>query len=185
MRLIIVGGGEVRAVIFDGDLAAVVCLTCSDADMQRFFDPAYAVLDGVFDQRLQRQRRYAEERVRRVIFHDQTVLVQRLLHGEIGVRVLQFVGKRHGGFARDRADILPQVVREVQRDLLRFVRVQLAEVVNGDHGVVNEMRAHLQHHDACALMGDLALVARVLLYVIRDDQNEHDQREERHTEYNE
>ena len=183
MRLVIVSGVKVRPVVLDGDLAAAVRQARFDTDMQRIAVRVQAVLDGVFHKGLQRQRRHAKPRVRRIEFRKQIVLMLRLFHREIRLRMLQLVGKGNGIFARDGGEVLSQVFGEVQRDLLRPVRVLLAQVVNGRHRVVDEVRPHLQHHHARALTGDLPLLFGVLLHVILKDQTEHEHRKQRNTEY--
>ena len=60
MRLVVVIGLIVDAVVLYGDLTAGVCLTRSDIDAQGIAVWVQAVLDGVFDKRLQGKGRYAE-----------------------------------------------------------------------------------------------------------------------------
>ena len=63
------------------------------ADMGRAPLGIEAVLDGVFLQRLQRQRRETEGRVRRVELREDQPLIARLLDREIGPRMGEFLGK--------------------------------------------------------------------------------------------
>ena len=93
MWLVVVGGVEVRSVVLDDDLAAAVRLSGFDIDMERISLQLHAVLDRVFHKGLQRQRRHTKERVRRIKFREQVVLMLRFLHREIRLRMLQFIGK--------------------------------------------------------------------------------------------
>ena len=93
VRLVVVGGVKARSVVLDDDLAAAVCLSGLDIDMERSSLQLHAVLDRVFHKGLQRQRRHTKEYMRRIKIREQVILMLRLLHCEIRLRMLQLVGK--------------------------------------------------------------------------------------------
>ena len=134
------------------------------------------MLDSVFDDGLQGERRQAKEGVRRVVIDQEAVIKLGLLHGEVGARVLQFFGEGDQLLARDGGEVFAEVGGEIHRDLLGQIGVLFAEIVDACHGIVDEVRPHLQHHDAGALMGDLSLLAQILLDLIRQDDAEHRKR---------
>ena len=84
------------------------------------------MLDGVLHYRLKRQRRYAKRRERRIKADRQSVFKLRLLDCEICAGVLQLVAERDHVLTGDGGEILPQVKREVKRDLLRLGGILIA-----------------------------------------------------------
>ena len=69
-------------------------------------------------------------------------------------------------------EIFAQISGEIQRDLPGFSRILLAKVIDTHHGIVNEMRAHLQHQDT-GLKPDIFLqLAHILLTLVRKDHEE-------------
>jgi len=55
---------------------------------------------------------------------------------------------------------------EIHDHLLGLFRVLAAKTIDARHGVLDEMRPHLQHHDAGVLLGDLPLLSEILLDLI-------------------
>ena len=51
------------------------------------------------------------------------------------------------------------IIGEIQCDLLGFHGIEPAKAVDAHQGVINEMRPHLQDHDAGAFMRDLLLLS--------------------------
>jgi hypothetical protein len=94
--------------------------------------------------------------------------------------VFKLRGKGNVFVAGDSAEISAKIVGEIQRDLLGLPGIQPAETVNADESIVDEVRPHLQHHDAGTLLRDFLLLpgdflllpddfllaAAVLLYLI-------------------
>ena len=60
MRFIIVRWLIIKPAVFHDDLTALICLTRRDANLKRIAVGVKAVLDGIFNQRLQRQGRNVE-----------------------------------------------------------------------------------------------------------------------------
>ena len=176
MRLAVVGGLEVGAGVLYGDLAVFIYEAGPDVDMQRIAVRVEAVLDSVLHKGLQGQRGYTEAGMRRIVIDIQHILMLRLLHGEIGAGMLELLLEIHHILAGDCGEVLAQIGGEVQRDLLGFVRVLFTEVVDTHHRVIDEVRAHLQHHDAGVLVGDLTLLTKMLYDLIRHDDSVHRQR---------
>ena len=94
--------------------------------------------------------------------------------------MLQFRGKGYGVFAGDSVKILAKIVREIHCDLLSFFGVEPAKAVNAHQGVIDEMRSHLQHHNAGSLVGDFQLLpddflllAAILLDLIGQNETIH------------
>ena len=138
------------------------------------------MLNGVLDNRLQRQGRQAEEGMRRVVFYEEAFGILGLLHSQIGARVLQFRRKRDERIAGHGREVLAQVGGEIHDDLLGLPGILTAEAINARQGVVNEVRPHLQHHNADTLLrqglllpGDLPLVLQILLDLIGEDDDIH------------
>ena len=126
MRLAVIGSAgpqsiEISAVVFHDDDAHVLRLHRTDGDMKGCGIRIHAVLDGIFDDGLQRQRRHAEVDMRRVVVDEQEVLELRLFYGKICARVRQLFGKGDGLLTRDRGEVLPQIGGEIKRDLLRQI----------------------------------------------------------------
>ncbi len=143
--------------------------------MQRCGIWVHAILDGVFHNGLQGQRRHAKPGVRRIVVNEKAILKLNLLHGKVCAGVLQFVGKGNGIPAGDGSEVPAEVGGKIHRDTLGFLGVLIAEIVDARHGVVDEVRPHLQHHDAGALMGDLPLLVHVLFHLIGQDEAVHGQ----------
>ena len=114
--------------------------------------------------------------MRRIKADKKTVLKLRLLNREIGAGVFQLIAERDSVLARDRGKILTQIGGEIQRDLLCLFGVLITQVVDAHHRVIDEVRPHLQHHDAGALIGDLTLLTHKMFYIVREDNAEHRQR---------
>ena len=141
--------------------------------------------DGILHDGLEGQRRHAEEGVRRVILNGEAFGILRLLHSEIGARVLQLRGKGDGRGACHGGEIFAQVGGEIHDHLLGLFRVLTAQAIDARHGVVDEVGPHLQHHDAGALLGDLPLLAKILLDLIGQDETVHGQGGEHHADVKE
>ena len=77
-------------------LPSAICVPCPDRDVKRTGIRAYAVLDRVFRQGLQRQRRQAELCNGRIEFHDKHLRKLRLLRGKVGAAAVQLRGKGDG-----------------------------------------------------------------------------------------
>ena len=84
------------------------------------------VLDGVFHDGLQRQRRHAEHGMRRVVLDEKAVLILGLFHRKVGAHVLELGGEGDGLGACDGGEVLAQVGGEVQHDLPGLQRVLVA-----------------------------------------------------------
>ena len=164
--LTVICGIIAAAVVGDRDLAAVVGFPGLYGNVQRTGIGIPAVLDGILHDGLKSQRRHTEEGVRRVIVNDEAFGVLSLLHIEIGACVLQLRGKGDRLGACHSGEIFAQVGGEIHDHLLGLFRVLAAKTIDARHGVVDEMRPHLQHHDAGALLGDLPLLSEILLDLI-------------------
>ena len=62
--------------------------------------------------------------------------------------------------------IFAEAGRKIRRDLLSFFGILHAKVVNAHHRVINEVRAHLQNHNARSLMRYFPLLPHILLYLV-------------------
>ena len=182
MGLALVRGIKAGAVVFHDDRCAGICFSRPDGYGQRARIGISAVLNGVFNDRLQGKRRHAEEGMRRIVFDDEAFCILGLFHGEVCAGVIQLRGKRNGGIAGHGGEVLAQVGGEIHDDLLGLLRVLTAEAIDARHGVVDEVRAHLQHHDAGALVGDFlllggdfSLVAQIPLSLIGQNETVHGQ----------
>ena len=83
------------------------------------------MLDGIFHDGLQGQRRQSEARVRRIELNKQLSLKAYLLYRQISPHVLQLLGKGYRSLFCDRREILSQIIGKIQGDLLRLGRVLL------------------------------------------------------------
>ena len=126
MRLVVIGGGKAGSVVLDEDLYCVVRFSRCDRNMNGSVALSHPVHDGVLHDGLQCQRRDAEHRDRRVETDEQTVLKLRLLHGEVGAGVFEFLREGDGLFARDGGEIFSEIGSKVQRDLLCLFWVLIA-----------------------------------------------------------
>ena len=126
MRFTVVGGAIVGSVVLHDDLTVRLCLTRRDIDAQRIAVRIQTVLDGVFHKGLQRQGRHAEIDMRRIVFDKEHILMLCLFHGEIRAGMLELIFKGYKLLVRERGEVLVQIGGEVQRDLLRLIRVLLA-----------------------------------------------------------
>ena len=160
---------KTTAVVLHRDKDARARLLGSDGNGKRSCVRVHSVLDRIFNKRLQSQRRQAKACKRRIILHEKAVLMLCLFYGEIRLRMFQLVVKRNGILARNRVEVLSQIIGEIHGDLLCLIRILLAEVVDGRHRVVDKVRTHLQDHNAGALIGDLLLLFCILFDVIRED----------------
>ena len=113
--------------------------------MLRLMGLCDAVLDAVFHNGLQRQRRQTKLRKVRPVFHAQLVQIQRGLHGEIGFRVLQLLVKGHRLLRRDGGKIGVEIVVEVLDELHGKLRIGATEDMDRRQRIVNEMRLDLIH----------------------------------------
>ena len=127
--------------------------------------------------------------MRRVIFYKNAVLIQCLLYGNVGTGMLQFRRKRDRTGTCYRGKVFSQVGSKIHDHLPCRLRILVAEAVYTCHGVINEVRPHLQHHNAGALIGNLRLLSGnlcllsgvfllpsdFLLYLIRHDKTIHGQ----------
>ena len=136
------------------------------------------MLDGIFHDGLQGQRRHAEPGMRRIVLDKQAVLIQGLLHGEVGAGVFQLRRKWDERGAGNGSEIFPQVGGKIHDDLSGQFWILIAETIDACHGVVDEMRTHLQHGDAGALIRDFPLMLQILLDLIRQDEAVHGQSRE-------
>ena len=109
MRLAVIGGDIAAAVVRYGDLASGGRYPGPYGNVQRACAGVSAVLDGVFHNGLQGQRRQAEEGVRRVVFDKEAFAVLRLLHGEIGAGVFQLRGKGNRFCACNGGEVFAQI----------------------------------------------------------------------------
>ena len=185
MRFVVVRGGESGAVVLHDDLDRRTDFPRRDRDVDGLFALPQSVHDGILHDGLQSQGRNAEMGDGRVERDEEAVLKLRLFHGEIGAGVFQFLRERNALLARDGGEVFPKVGREVQCDLFRLFRVLIAKVIDAHHRVVDEMRAHLQHHNARFLVGDLLLSTHIFLHVVRENQRIHNDGKKRHTRDNE
>ena len=173
VRPVIILGVIAGAVVLHKKLAPGIRLPGLNADVQRRAVRIPAVLDAVFHDGLQGQRRNTKRKMRRVVFHRDALLKLRLLDREIGAGMLQLLRKRDRRFTCNGCEVFAQVGGEIHRDLPGFLRVLITEVIDAGHGVVDEVRPHLQHHDAGTLMGNLPLLAQVLLDLALQDNDVH------------
>ena len=111
--------------------------------------------------------------MRRIIVNEKSFLKLGLFHCEIRTCVLQFLRERNGIFAGDSGEVLPQIGGEVQRDLLCQIRILFAEIVDAHHRIIDEMRTHLQHHDAGTLERDFLLLVQILFQLVKEDNAKH------------
>ena len=139
------------------------------------------MLNSVFHNRLQSQRRQAEIDKRRIVIHKKHIFMLSLLYGKVGTGVFQFHGKGNAAVTGDSVEIPAQVVGKIHRDLLGLLRVDFAKAVDAHQCIIDEMRPHLQHHDVGSLPGDFPLllsnfllVVEVLIDLIGQDQAVHD-----------
>ena len=95
---------------------------------------------------------------RRIVIYNKHLVKLRLFYGKIGAGMLQFCGKRYGVATGNSVEILTKIVGEIHRDLPGFFWVEPAKTVDAHQCIVDEMRPHLQHHDAGALVGDFPLL---------------------------
>jgi hypothetical protein len=126
--------------------------------MQRPGIGIHAVLDGVLHDGLQGQWRQAKACEGRIEINNKHIVKLRLFYSQIGAGVFQFCGKGNGVVTGDGVEISAQVIGEILRDLPSFLGVKSAKAVDAHQGVVDEVRTHLQHHDAGTFMGDLPLL---------------------------
>ena len=85
----IAGGIEAYSVVFHDDLDKLVSLSCRNGNMYRIVAFAHTVLDGVFYDRLKRQRRYAENPERRIKIDKERMLLyhsfQIIIHSKVAL----------------------------------------------------------------------------------------------------
>ena len=96
MRLTVIGCVKTGAVVSHNNLNAEIRGLCPDGNVQRSGIGIHTMLDGVFHDGLQGQRRQAEMGKRRIVIHNKHLVKLRLFYGKIGAGVLQFCGKRYG-----------------------------------------------------------------------------------------
>jgi len=176
---------KAAAVVHNNDLTAGICFSCLNGNVKLTGIRISAVFDGIFHDGLEGQRRHTKQDVRRVIIDNQAVLVLGLLHGEVGAGVVQFRRKRDRRSACDGGEIFTQVGSEIHNDLPGLLRILPAEAVDARHGVVDEVRPHLQDHNAGTLMGNLPLLAQIPLDLIGQDEAVHRQDGEDETDVEE
>ncbi len=151
MRIAVIVFAESGTRILYGDFIFMVCPAGRDFDMKRLKVGVYAVFDCVLNNRLQGERRQSESRIRGVEFNYQPALKPDLLNRKICARMFKLLLKGYGALLGDRVEIFSEVGRKIQRDLFCFLRVDIAEAVNACHRVINQVRAHLQNSELCAL----------------------------------
>ena len=89
--------------------------------------------------------------------------------------MLQFRRKGNECGAGNGGEIFAQVGGEIHDDLPGQLRILIAEAIDTCHGIVDEVRTHLQHRDAGALICDFPLMLQILLDLIRQDEAVHGQ----------
>ena len=158
MRLIVIHRLKARAVVLYNDLAAGICLTGDDRDVDLIAACDQTMLNGILYDRLQSQRRQTEVAVFCIKVDKKCVFKLRLLNGEVGMGMLQLFRKGNVVFVCDSGEVLAQVGSEIQRYLLCLLYVLIAKVVDPHHGVAYKVRTHLQYHNSGVLMGNFLLL---------------------------
>ena len=109
--------------------------------------------------------------MRRIIVDEKAAVELGLFHGEVGPGMLELLREGNEPVAGDGGEVFAQVGGEIQGDPLGQIGVLPAEVVDAHHGIIDEVRPHLQDRDAGALIGDLPFLAQNLCpLIIQDDQ---------------
>lgn len=104
--LVVIDGFKIGTIVLHDDFVARICPARVDEDVERFGILVHAVLDGIFDDGLKRQRRHAKIDMRRVIVDEEAVFKLSLFHGEVGAGMLQFLPEGNGFFACDGGEVL-------------------------------------------------------------------------------
>ena len=117
MFFTVIGGSKTASVVFHDDLSAGIRVLCPDGDVQRLGIGVHTMLDGVFHDGLQSQRRHLEMNKRRIVIHNKHLVKLRLFYCQVGAGVLQFSGKRYDSVAYNGFEIPAQIVGEIHRDL--------------------------------------------------------------------
>lgn len=116
------------------------------------------MLYRIFHDGLQGQRRQAEADKGRIVRHDKHIVVLGLFYGQVRAGVLQLRGEGDGAVTGDGVEVPAQIIGKIDYDLPGLLRIQPAEAVDGHKGIVDKVGAHLQHHNAGALMGNFLLL---------------------------
>ena len=142
---------EARAVVLHRDIGIGAFRPAGDNDMHRSESFAQAVFDGVFNQRLQRERRQAERGMPNVVIHGQLFTVTVGLHGYIGFGVPELIREGDQFRCRQGGKVGLQVFGEILHNQGGSLRIIPAEDIYGGQRVVDEMRPDLVHHgpDLC------------------------------------
>ena len=149
------------AGILHGEPDALVRVLRDDGYIQRLQLRVQTMLDGVFHDRLERQGRDAEKRVRRVKLHEQPSLKTRLFHREIRPRVLQLLREGDRALLRNGGEVALQIPGKIQNDLLRFLGILGAEEIDAHERIVDEMGTHLQNGNLSPLPHGLVLLFQI------------------------
>ena len=136
-------GIKAGAVVLYNDLCAGIGVPCPDGNAQRVGIGISAVLDCVFNDRLQCKRRNAKAGKGRVPIHDEHIVQLRLFHGQVSAGVLQFCRKGNGAVTGDSVEIFAQIVSEIHRDLPGLLRIGPAKAVDGHQGIITRC-----HHES-------------------------------------
>ena len=91
--------------------------------MQRLGIRVKAMLDCVFHNRLQGQRRQTEIGERGIVIHNKHIVILSLFYCQVGEGMLQLCREGNGAVAGYGIEILTQVVSKIQRDLPGFLRI--------------------------------------------------------------
>ena len=96
MGFAVINGVKTAAVIRNCDLTAVIRLSCPDQDVKRAGVRIPPMLDGIFYDGLQGQRRYTEEDMWCIVIDNQAVPILGLFYGKVSPGMLQLRRKGIG-----------------------------------------------------------------------------------------
>ena len=83
----------------------------------------------------------------------------------------------------DRGKVVPKICGEIQGDLPCLFGVLRDQIIDAHHGVADEMRAHLEYVDAGALAGVFLSLLDHLIYLVGQEEDEHEKHSQRCPEY--
>ena len=160
-----------RVQMRDSDQRTAVLRPGEDRDMLRSEPFAQPVPDRVFHQRLQRQSREPEGGMQGVVGHRHLLAVTDGLHGQIRLRVAQFIGEGDQIGGGDTGEVGLQIGSKVLDHLHGAGRILPAEHIDGGERVEDEMGPDLAEEHLHPHVRKLALLTEITLGLLVDDED--------------
>ena len=101
------------------------------------------MIDGIFNERLNRQRRDKELRSLYVVFYVKIVVITYFFEGKIRLKMLQLIGKRDHLRLLDGIEISTQILGKVTDRLFCRLGLYVTQAINRGQSVVQKMRLNL------------------------------------------